>query len=115
MIAKKVLISGLVQGVGFRYWASQRAEALGLAGWVRNRRDGSVEALVYGETDAVEEFVRACRLGPRHCRSSRAFSTSRRSDAGGPVPMGGWGGGEPPLRQSRSGVRFAPMAVIRPP
>jgi acylphosphatase len=73
MIAKKVLISGLVQGVGFRYWACQRAESLGLAGWVRNRRNGSVEALVYGETDAVEEFVRACRLGPRHCRVTAIF------------------------------------------
>ena len=68
MTAKKLRISGLVQGVGFRFWASQLAEALGLSGWVRNRSDGSVEALVYGETGAVEEFVRACRLGPRHCR-----------------------------------------------
>jgi acylphosphatase len=68
MTAKKLLISGLVQGVGFRFWACQRAEVLGLSGWVRNRRDGSVEALVYGETSAVEEFVRACRLGPRNCR-----------------------------------------------
>jgi len=68
MSAKRLRISGLVQGVGFRYWIATQAEALGLSGWVRNRRDGSVEVLVYGETDAVEEFVRACRLGPRHAQ-----------------------------------------------
>lgn len=65
MTAKRLIISGHVQGVGFRDWMVARAEALGLAGWVRNRRDGTLEALVDGDTAAVEELVRACRRGPR--------------------------------------------------
>jgi acylphosphatase len=65
MSAKRLLISGRVQGVGFRDWLVREATALGLSGWVRNRRDGSLETLVAGETAAVEEMVRACRRGPR--------------------------------------------------
>jgi acylphosphatase len=65
MNAKRLLIAGRVQGVGFRDWLVEQAEALGLDGWVRNRADGSVEALIAGETDAVEELARLCRRGPR--------------------------------------------------
>ncbi|MEO8713763.1 MAG: acylphosphatase [Acetobacteraceae bacterium] len=65
MIAKRVVISGRVQGVGFRDWMERRAQALGIDGWVRNRADGSVEALVAGDADAVEELLRLCRRGPR--------------------------------------------------
>ncbi len=65
MKAKRVLIGGHVQGVGFRDWLMTQAVALGVSGWVRNRADGTVEALVRGPTDAVEELMRACRLGPR--------------------------------------------------
>ena len=65
MRAKRVLIQGRVQRVGYRDWMVAQAEALGVHGWVRNRADGSVEALVYGEVDAVEELLRACRRGPR--------------------------------------------------
>jgi len=57
-------ITGRVQGVGYRAWALQIASRLGLRGWVRNRRDGSVEALVIGEGDAVDRMVEACREGP---------------------------------------------------
>jgi acylphosphatase len=57
-------IIGRVQGVGFRAWTAYRAERRGLRGWVRNRRDGSVEALVIGEADAVEAMVEACHRGP---------------------------------------------------
>ncbi len=64
MTAKRLTISGRVHGVGFRDWMVARAEALGLSGWVRNRRDGTVEALVDGDTAAVEELMRACRRGP---------------------------------------------------
>jgi len=63
--AKRVVIAGRVQGVGYRDWMARRARELGLDGWVRNRPDGSVEALVSGETDAVEELLRLCRRGPR--------------------------------------------------
>ena len=59
-----VVIHGRVQGVGFRAWVHHHAELNGLAGWVRNRRDGSVEALFAGPGTEVEAMVRACREGP---------------------------------------------------
>lgn len=65
MNSKRLVISGRVQGVGFRQWMVEKAQALGLSGWVRNRLDGSVEALVAGDIAAVEEFLRLCRRGPR--------------------------------------------------
>ncbi len=65
MRAKRLVIRGRVQGVGFRDWLVAEATRLGLAGWARNRADGSVETLIYGEVDAVEELQRACRRGPR--------------------------------------------------
>jgi acylphosphatase len=65
MPAKRIVISGQVQGVGYRQWLVMQASAAGVDGWVRNRIDGSVEALISGETDAVEELVRRCRRGPR--------------------------------------------------
>jgi acylphosphatase len=65
MAAKRLIIAGRVQGVGYRHWLITRAEAAGLSGWVRNRLDGTVEALIAGETAAVEELVRQCRRGPR--------------------------------------------------
>ena len=65
MNAKRLVICGRVQGVGFREWMVENARMLGLAGWVRNRVDGSVEALVAGDIAAVEEMLRLCRRGPR--------------------------------------------------
>jgi acylphosphatase len=65
MNCKRLVISGRVQGVGFRDWMVVRANELGVSGWVRNRIDGSVEALVAGDTAAVEELLRLCRRGPR--------------------------------------------------
>jgi len=64
MSTKRLVIAGRVQGVGFRDWMTEQAAALGLDGWVRNRTDGTVEALIAGETDAVEELARLCRRGP---------------------------------------------------
>ena len=64
MRAKRLRIAGLVQGVGYRDWMVREARRLGVDGWVRNRGDGSVEALVEGDMAAVEELLRACRRGP---------------------------------------------------
>jgi acylphosphatase len=59
------LITGRVQGVGFRFYMQRKARELGVTGWVRNRRDGSVEAMVQGETDAVETMTSWAHHGPR--------------------------------------------------
>jgi acylphosphatase len=63
-----VRIRGRVQGVWFRGWACEEAIRRGLAGWVRNRRDGSVEALLVGPPAAVEAMIAACHQGPSHAR-----------------------------------------------
>ena len=61
----RVIVVGRVQGVGYRAWVEREAEARGLSGWVRNRRNGSVEALFLGEAAVVEAMTAACRSGPR--------------------------------------------------
>ena len=58
------MVSGRVQGVFFRSETRQRADSLGLAGWVRNNTDGSVEAVFEGECERVESMVEWCRRGP---------------------------------------------------
>jgi acylphosphatase len=60
----QVVIQGRVQGVGYRAWVEYQAQASGLEGWVRNRRDGSVEALFVGNAKVVAEMVALCRHGP---------------------------------------------------
>lgn len=62
----RVRISGRVQGVWFRGWTAQTADALGLSGWVRNRRDGMVEAVFSGEEAMVDQMIAACHIGPAH-------------------------------------------------
>lgn len=59
-----VLISGLVQGIGFRYYIKDRADELGLVGWVQNTHDGRVEAVIEGSKDRVDTFVKLCKEGP---------------------------------------------------
>ena len=63
-IARLVRITGRVQGVWYRGWTGDEVLQRGLRGWVRNRRDGSVEALFAGPAVAVEEMINACRQGP---------------------------------------------------
>jgi len=60
----QVRIAGRVQGVGYRYWTERVAIELSLSGWVRNRRDGTVEALFSGSPDDVAEMIERCRDGP---------------------------------------------------
>jgi acylphosphatase len=64
--AVRAIISGRVQGVGYRAFVADEALRLGLSGWVRNRRDGTVEAVFSGDEAAVEEVLAHCRKGPRH-------------------------------------------------
>jgi acylphosphatase len=70
-VARRYLISGRVQGVGFRYFADAWATREGLHGWVRNLPDGRVEATAEGESEAVERFERAIRHGPPGARVER--------------------------------------------
>lgn len=62
--AVQLVISGRVQGVGYRYWARSLATRLGLKGWVRNLEDGRVELLAIGATTQLDQLIDACRIGP---------------------------------------------------
>ncbi len=64
MEVRRLLIRGVVQGVGFRYAMTARARQLGLTGWVRNRRDGSVEAMIAGAAEPVATMLAWSRQGP---------------------------------------------------
>ena len=84
--ATRVRIEGRVQGVWFRGWTIETATSLGLAGWVRNRSDGSVEALFVGPEEAVDAMIEACHRGPPAAR----VTAVRRSpaDVDEPPPEG---------------------------
>jgi len=76
-IAKHLLIRGRVQGVGFRHFMARAAFDLHVTGWVRNRHDGSVEAVICGTAEAVHVMIERARRGPSHamveeCRVSEA-------------------------------------------
>jgi len=79
----RLRITGRVQGVGYRAWVVETARRLGLRGWVRNRRDGSVEALVSGDEDAVAAMIEACRDGPFAARVAEV-AASDEADEGSP-------------------------------
>jgi acylphosphatase len=79
-----VLIHGRVQGVGFRAWTQHQAELHGLKGWVRNRRDGSVEAVFSGSGDLVEATLKACGQGPRGSMVERIEPVEDSKETAGP-------------------------------
>ncbi len=81
MIRRHVVVYGMVQGVGYRYSCEFRARELGVDGWVRNRPDGTVEAVFEGEDSAVEQMVGWTRMGPR-------FSDVTRVDVAEEAPRG---------------------------
>ena len=72
-VARRFVVSGRVQGVGFRYFTQDTARREGVTGWVRNLPDGGVEALVEGEAEAVTRVERALRTGPRGARVDRVY------------------------------------------
>lgn len=65
LVRKRIVVTGLVQGVGFRYFAVMQARRLGVVGWVRNRFDGSVEAEAQGDAAAVDTLCDRLRRGPQ--------------------------------------------------
>lgn len=83
--AVRLLISGSVQGVWYRGWAVETARRLGVRGWVRNRRDGRVEALVCGAETAVDAMIAACRDGPPAARVSHVEVVPAADDDAGPT------------------------------
>ena len=76
----QVMIRGRVQGVGYRAWVEYQATTSGLEGWVRNRRDGSVEALFAGSPKLVAEMVALCRHGPPSARVDSVTSETASAD-----------------------------------
>ena len=94
---RQVAIRGRVQGVGFRYWVEQEAGARRLEGWVRNRRDGSVEALFSGPAEVVSEMIALCRRGPPSARVEAVQEEPASADA---------------LNLRRPGERFSVLPTI---
>jgi acylphosphatase len=81
MVTRHLQISGRVQGVGFRYSMQREAARLGLTGWVRNRRDGGVEALVQGNEEAVAALTEWARRGPAGAHVAALRVASAEADA----------------------------------
>jgi len=94
---RQVTIRGRVQGVGYRYWLEQRAAERDLEGWVRNRRDGGVEALFAGPPDVVSGTVALCRRGPASARVDAVEEEPANADA---------------LRLRRPGERFSVLPTV---
>jgi acylphosphatase len=96
-VVRQIVIRGRVQGVGFRYWTMSEAIRLGVTGWVRNRRDGSVEALFAGHAEAVEDMVVLCRKGPEIARVDMVEDQPVTADA---------------LKMIRPGERFSQLSTV---
>ena len=85
LIARRYRVTGRVQGVGFRFFTERAAVVEGLGGYVRNSGDGSVEALVEGDADAVMRFEQALRLGPPGARVDLVDVTEERPSGRSPL------------------------------
>jgi acylphosphatase len=94
---RHVTIRGRVQGVGYRAWVEQQARARDLEGWVRNRKDGRVEALFAGAADVLSDMVESCRQGPAAARVERVEDEPADLDA---------------LNLRREGERFSVLPTI---
>lgn len=81
-MVKHVVVTGRVQGVSFRAWTRQQAEARGVSGWVRNRVDGSVEAILAGPDAAVEALITALHEGPAAARVEAVQVTDAEAPSG---------------------------------
>lgn len=77
---RRVTVRGRVQGVGYRAWVEYEASRLDLEGWVRNRRDGSVEALFKGAEDVVANLIALCRQGPPSARVDQVLEETAGPD-----------------------------------
>ena len=97
VVIRHVTIRGRVQGVGYRAWVEHQATAHGLEGWVRNRRDGSVEALFAGPEDVVSKVIALCRRGPSSARVAGVEDEAGNQDM---------------LNLRRAGERFSVLGTI---
>ncbi|QIG92631.1 MULTISPECIES: acylphosphatase [unclassified Bradyrhizobium] len=96
-VIRHVTISGRVQGVGYRAWVDEQATSRGLEGWVRNRRDGGVEAVFAGADDVVTDMIAACNRGPFSARVDAVQATAVNPDL---------------LNQRRAGERFSVLPTV---
>ena len=94
---RQVTVTGRVQGVGYRAWVEHQARNRNLEGWVRNRSDGSVEALFAGPPDLVSEMVARCRRGPSSARVDAVQEDGASPDA---------------LNLRRPGERFSVLPTV---
>lgn len=81
MRSVRLIIHGRVQGVGYRAWFAETARTEGLAGWVRNRRDGTVEALICGAPDRVDHVIAIARKGPTEASVRDVATTDAEPEA----------------------------------
>lgn len=79
-VIRHVIVRGRVQGVGYRAWIAGEAEARGLGGWARNRRDGTVEAVLAGPDEAVAALIAKCQHGPGMARVSSVDTEAATED-----------------------------------
>jgi acylphosphatase len=80
---RRLVISGVVQGVGFRYAMAAQAQRLGIAGWVRNRRDGGVEAMIAGDATQIAAMLDWSRVGPAGAVVERVIDEAASGDFAG--------------------------------